>query len=134
MNELYSELILDLYKNPLNYGELKKFNVKAEGGNSSCGDLVVFTFLIKDNKIKDIKFKGEGCAISRASSSLLTEKVLGKTLKEVKNISEKELMDLLGGIIQTRIKCALLGKKVLDKAIKEWEKRGKDKIEVIVRI
>ncbi len=134
MNEIYSELILDLYKNPLNYGELKNFNIKAEGGNPSCGDLVIFTIKIENNKVKDIKFKGHGCAISTASSSLLTEKVLGKTIKEIKKISDKELNEMLGGIIQTRIKCMTLGKRVLDKAIEEYKKSGKNKIKVTIRI
>jgi nitrogen fixation NifU-like protein len=134
MNEIYSEVILDLYKNPLNYGELKEFNVKAQGGNPSCGDLIVFTIQIENRKIKDIKFKGHGCAISTAAASLLTEEIKGKKLKEIKKLKEKHLIEMLGGIIQTRIKCATLGKKILDKAITEWEKKDKRKKKIKVTI
>ena len=135
MEEVYSELITDLYKHPVNYGELKDYNVKATGGNLSCGDLVEFTIKIGEGKIKEVKFKGGGCAVSVASTSLLTEKITGKTLEEVKKIRTQEIIDLLGGVIQTRFKCASLGKIVLDKAIEKWEKSGKkEKIELMVKI
>ncbi len=130
----YSEILLDLYKNPLNFGELKDYDIKASGGNASCGDLIEFTIKIEDGKIKDIKFKGQGCAISNASASLLTEQVKGKTVKEAKEMKTEEANQMLGGIIKTRIKCFSLAKIVLEKAINEWEKKGKQKIEIKIRI
>ncbi|MBI4052901.1 MAG: SUF system NifU family Fe-S cluster assembly protein [Candidatus Diapherotrites archaeon] len=135
MSELYSEIILDLYRNPVNHGELKDYDVRAGGGNPSCGDRVQITLRIENGKIADIKFFGKGCAISMASASLLTEHVKGKSLAQVKKISDKDVFEMLGGIIQTRIKCATLAKTVLQKAIEEWEKRkGKGKIETEITV
>jgi len=127
--ELYSEMVLDLYKHPSNFGELENADIRAEGGNPVCGDEVVLTMLVKDGKIADIKFKGEGCAISRASESLLTELVKGKRLKEVKEMKAQELFDVLGNIVETRIKCALLGLNVLKKGVESFERnRGQKTI------
>ena len=134
MSELYSEIILDLYRNPVNHGELKDYDVRA-GGNPSCGDRVQITLKIENGKISDIKFFGKGCAISMAAASLLTEHVKGKSLAQAKKISDNDVFEMLGGIIQTRIKCATLAKTVLQKAIEEWERQnGKRKIETEITV
>ena len=125
MDDVYSEIILDLYHNPVNQGEVKDYDFKGDGGNPSCGDLIVITVKVSGNKVEDIKFQSKGCAISTASASLLTEEVMGKTLEEVKRMQDKDVIDNLGGIIQTRIKCALLPKITLQKVIEAWEKQGK---------
>ncbi|HLC80064.1 MAG TPA: SUF system NifU family Fe-S cluster assembly protein [archaeon] len=124
-DNLYTEIILDLYKNPQNKGRLEKFNLETSGGNPICGDQVTFTALISNDIVEDIKFFASGCAISTASDSLLTEMVKGKKISEVKKITPEKLFEQLGGIIQTRIKCALLGLIVLKKGIEEYEKSGK---------
>ncbi len=129
-NSLYTEIILDLYKNPPNKGRLDDFEIEAGGGNPICGDQVTFTIKIDDGKIEGIKFFGSGCAISIASESLLTEMVKGKTVEQAKKITQKELFAELGNIIQTRIKCALLGIMVLKKGIEEYEKNGAKKTTV----
>ncbi|PIN85229.1 MAG: SUF system NifU family Fe-S cluster assembly protein [Candidatus Diapherotrites archaeon CG11_big_fil_rev_8_21_14_0_20_37_9] len=129
-NEIYSEIILDLYKNPPNKGELGNPEIYADGGNPSCGDQVKFYLIIKNNTIQDIKFQGHGCAISIAAESLLTDMVKGKTINQTKKITSNDLFKELGNIIQTRIKCALLGYSVLQKAIEEYEKAGNKKIEI----
>ena len=135
MSELYSEIILDLYRNPVNHGELKDYDVRAGGGNPSCGDRVQITLKIENGKISDIKFFGKGCAISMAAASLLTEHVKGKSLAQAKKISDNDVFEMLGGIIQTRIKCATLAKTVLQKAIEEWERQnGKRKIETEITV
>ncbi|MBI2598409.1 MAG: SUF system NifU family Fe-S cluster assembly protein [Candidatus Diapherotrites archaeon] len=129
-DEIYSEIILDLYKNPQNFGHLKEYDIKASGGNPICGDEVSFEVKIDQDKINEIKFVGEGCAISKASSSLLTEMAKGKPLWEVKKISNQDVFESLGGVIQTRIKCALLGISVLKMGIEKFEQNGKRKTEV----
>lgn len=131
----YSEIILDLYKNPLNYGHLSNPELKAKGGNPLCGDEVSFELKLDGEKVKDIKFTGIGCAISKASASLLTEMVKGKTLREIKAFGEKEIFQELGGIIQTRVKCALLSLVVLKRGIEEYQKNsGKKTVLEGVRI
>ena len=128
-NEIYTEIILELYKNPINKGILPDANLVAGGGNPTCGDQATFYLKIdKNDLIKDIKFYGSGCAISIASESLLTEIVKGKSVAEVKKITQKELFAQLGNIIQTRIKCALLGLTILKKGIEEYEKSPKHKV------
>jgi nitrogen fixation NifU-like protein len=125
--EIFSEIILDLYKNPVNFGHLKEFDLKATGGNPFCGDEVSFELKIDNGKVSDIRFSGKGCAISRASESLLTEMVKGKTLFEIKEISSERVFEELGGVIQTRAKCALLGLGVLKRGVEEFEKNGSKK-------
>ena len=125
--ELYTEIILDLYKNPLNRGKIADADIEAHGGNPVCGDNVSFTVSIGNGIIEDIKFEGHGCTISIASESLLTEMVKGKKVLEAGKISREALFAELGNIIQTRVKCALLGLVVLKRAIEEYEKNGKKK-------
>lgn len=130
VGEVYTEIILDLYKNPMNKGEVSEADLTVSGGNPSCGDNARFTLKIRNNKIEDIKFLGRGCAISVASESLLTEMVKGKTLDEAKNISKEQLFAELGNIIQTRAKCALLGLTVLKIGIQDYKKNNGKKVVV----
>src|SRR3989338_6074650 len=129
-SELYTQIILDLYKNPQNKGRIEDFGLEAGGGNPLCGDQVTFTMKISEDKIEEIKFHGSGCTISIASESLLTEMVKGKSVEQAKKITQKELFGELCNIIQTRIKCALLGLVVLKKGLEEHEKSGGKKTSV----
>ena len=86
MNDsIYTEIILDLYKNPHNKGRIEKFDLESSGGNPICGDQVTFTLKIKDDVVEDIKFYSSGCAISVASQSLLSELVKGKKIDQNKS-------------------------------------------------
>lgn len=116
-NELFSETVLELYKNPLNFGIMKNPTVQAELGNPSCGDLVHVFLKIENNKVVSVSFTGRGCAVSQASASLLTEMVKGRTVGQAQAIAPDELFEQLGGVIQTRIKCATLGLSALKKAL-----------------
>ncbi len=106
--------------------------MEAEGGNPSCGDQTTFTVKIKNNTIQDIKFYGRGCAISVAAQAILTQELKGKPISEVKKMSEKEMLEKLGGIIQTRMKCALLGLKVLQEGIKKYEQNNHEKTGITI--
>lgn len=119
--EIYSELILELYQNPVNRGELPNHNLALSGGNPLCGDEVQFQLLVKDNRVQDIRFTSQGCAISTASSSLLTELVKGKTVDEILALKDQDMFSVLGNIIQTRLKCALLGLSVVQKGLRQWQ-------------
>lgn len=112
---MYREQIIDLYENPLNFGELEPHDFSYEEDNPLCGDVIrISVQLDEDGSIKDVKWDGEGCAISQASASLLTEEIKGLTLDEVKDFSKEQLLELLGiQLSMTRIKCALLSLKVL---------------------
>ncbi len=125
MNEAISEIIIELYKNPLNKGIIKDAEVIAEGGNPSCGDHGKIYLKIQNDKIIDAKFTGNGCAISTASMSILTEMLKGKTIKKAAETKPEELFKELGNIIQTRQKCALLGLAIMKEGLKEYMKNNK---------
>lgn len=117
-SDIYKDIILDYYRHPRNFGDLLNADVRAKDSNPLCGDIIEMQLKIQDAKIDDIRFKGKGCAISQASASMLTEAVKGKSLDEVKAMSKSDVLDLLGiDPGPTRIKCALLGLKVMKLAV-----------------
>jgi len=117
-SDIYKDIILDYYRNPRNFGELKEPDVRAKDSNPLCGDIIEMQLKISDGRVSDIRFQGKGCAISQASASMLTEVVKGKTLDEVKAMGKTDVLELLGiDPGPTRIKCALLGLKVLKLAV-----------------
>lgn len=116
--DLYREEILDHYKNPRNFGKLDKFDTRVFEVNTLCGDNIELFLKFSGNKIKDVSFRSLGCAISTASASLLTEKIKGKTVGEALKLTEKDVLELIGGIITSlRLKCAYLPFFALRKAL-----------------
>ena len=114
--EIYKEIILDYYRNPRNYGKLEKFDISAHDSNPLCGDEIEMQIKVSDGgKIGEILFSGKGCAISQASSSMLTELAKGKPLDWVRELSKEDVLKMLGNpeLGPARIKCALLGMKVI---------------------
>jgi nitrogen fixation NifU-like protein len=89
LRELYQSVILDHNKKPRNYGEPEGANHHAEGHNPLCGDHLVVHLVVEDGRVVKAGFEGEGCAISRASASLMTEAIRGKSLPEVKALFER---------------------------------------------
>jgi len=114
-SSLYREQIIDLYEHPLHYGELDPHDFSYEEDNPLCGDVIrIDVRLNEENRISDVKWSGDGCAISQASASLLTDEIVGMTLDEVKSFSKETLLELLGvPLSMARVKCALLSLKVL---------------------
>lgn len=121
--DLYRDLILDHYKHPRNFGHLPKPDVVMEEGNVTCGDRIVMEVKFKIKRVKfrvidDVRFTGEGCAISQASASMLTEKVKGMRTVDVKALSRKDIEDMLGTkLTPSRVACATLPLEVLQKAL-----------------
>lgn len=115
MSSVYSEIILDYYRHPRNKGTLDHPHIRAKDSNPLCGDIIEMQLEIDGNdSVKDVKFNGQGCAISQASASMLTELVKGKNLSEVRAISKEDILSLIGGQLSAvRLKCALLSLKVL---------------------
>ncbi len=118
------DFIIEHYKNPQNYGHLESPDIAHEEGNPSCGDQIRIELKIENDRIKDVRFSGKGCAISQAAASILTEEIKGKTLEEVKEFDKQKMLDLLGVEISAmRLKCALLALKVVKAGaygINEW--------------
>ncbi len=115
MDDLYRQLIIDRYKNPLYRGSLDPHDIAFEDDNPLCGDHIrVELRLDGGDVVKEAAFDGHGCAISQASADLLMESVVGKTLDEVKAIGKEDVLELLGlDLGPVRLKCALLSLKVL---------------------
>ena len=119
MNEdIYMDFILGNYRNPKNYGRLDDANMVKSGSNPLCGDSITIYLKVEEGLIKDIKFIGQGCAISQASASILTQMVKGKNIKDAKNLKEDDLLKILGiQLSPSRLKCALLSYNVFKDAI-----------------
>jgi len=115
MDDLYREIILDRYKNPLMRGTLDPHDHSYEDDNPLCGDKIRIDLRVgPDDVITEAAFSGRGCAISLASADLLVESVVGKTLAEVRQLAKEDVLDLLGiELGPVRLKCALLSLKVL---------------------
>lgn len=113
-DEMYKEIILDYYRNPRNKGILPHPDIVSHDANTSCGDEITMHILIKDGRIGNCRFTGKGCAISQAAVSMLTEYALGKSLEEVAKFNKQDALNLINIPISCmRLKCALLGLKVL---------------------
>ncbi len=116
---IYQDLILDHYRNPRNFGCLDHATNGSEAKNLSCGDRLEMTVLIKNEKVDDIRFQGEGCAISQAAASMLTEYAKGKSAKSLLALEPKDVLELLAiELSPVRMKCALLSLEMLKKALK----------------
>ncbi|VAW15751.1 Putative iron-sulfur cluster assembly scaffold protein for SUF system, SufE2 [hydrothermal vent metagenome] len=118
--EIYKENILDHNRNPHNKKVLADFDLKGEGKNVSCGDAIaLFVKFGEDGKVLDVGFKGDGCAISQAATSMLTDKIKGMREDELKLISPGDIYDMLGIRISLgRTKCALLPYEALIDSLK----------------
>ena len=120
MDDLYREVILDHYKNPRGHGLLDDADAQAEGQNPLCGDEVsIYVAFAEDgDTIDEVKFKGRGCAISQAATSMLTEMVRGRSAVEVATLPRDELLEEIGiPLTPIRLKCALLGLSTLKLAL-----------------
>lgn len=116
--DIYREIILDHYKHPRNFGHLDRPDAKIEEGNVTCGDRIVMEIKVDKNKIQDIRFSGEGCAVSQASASMLTEKVTGMKIAAVEKLTAHDIIIMLGTTLTpSRTKCAVLPLEVLQKAV-----------------
>jgi len=116
------ELILDHYEHPRNYGDMEGASLTQEGGNPGCGDLIkIYLDIGDDGVIENASFKEEGCMVSMAGTSIILEKLKGKTIREVAETKPEIVSSILGKrLVTTRHNCAFLGLNTLKKAAIKW--------------
>ena len=118
MTNIYTEIILDHYQHPRNFGKIKNPTSQIEVANPLCGDKIKMMIVFDKEKVTDVKFNGVGCAISTASASMLTEYIKGKTKERLKKIDKDFIIKMLGvNLGVNRIKCALLSLEALKKLL-----------------
>jgi nitrogen fixation NifU-like protein len=121
---MYSDIVLDHFKNPRNQGSFTDADAVGQEGNPVCGDVMKIYLKIKDDRIDDIRFETLGCAAAIAVSSSLTELAKGKTLDEALAMSKDDVVKELGGLPETKIHCSMLGVDALHKAIVDYKKNN----------
>ena len=122
MENLYREHILDHYGNPRNQGRLEDADISCEWDNPVCGDVVRLDIRLKDGRVSEARFDGQGCVISMASASMFTEEILGKTVEELKALAEEDMFRMLGITLgPARANCGLLPLRVLREGLAHWE-------------
>lgn len=117
---MYSEKVMDHFRNPRNVGEIPDANGIGEVGNPQCGDIMKMYIKVEDNIIKDVKFKTFGCGSAIASSSMATELIKGKTIDEAWNLTNKAVAEALDGLPPVKVHCSVLAEEAIHKAINNY--------------
>jgi len=123
---MYSDKVMEHFKNPRNVGEIKDADGIGEVGNPICGDIMNIYIKVKDDKIVDCKFKTFGCGAAIATSSMITEMVKGKNIEEALEISNKTVAEALGGLPPIKMHCSNLAADGLSKAIEDYKKKSQE--------
>ena len=118
----YSEKVMDHFVNPRNVGELENANAIGEVGNLKCGDIMKIYMRIEDDIIKDVSFKTFGCGAAVATSSMATEMVKGKTVKEALALTNKAVTEALDGLPPQKIHCSVLAEEAIKSALANYYK------------
>ncbi|EEX49061.1 Fe-S cluster assembly scaffold protein NifU [Jonquetella anthropi] len=117
---MYSEVVMDHFRNPRNVGEIENPDGVGEVGNAKCGDIMRITLRIKDDVIEDIKFMTFGCASAIASSSMATTLIKGKTIQEALKITNKAVAEALEGLPAVKMHCSVLAEEAITAAINDY--------------
>ena len=120
---MYSEKVMDVFKNPKNVGEIENPDGSGTVGNASCGDIMQITLRIVDDVIVDAKFKTFGCAAAIATSSTATEMVKGMTVEEALKLTNKRVVEALGGLPAQKLHCSVLAEEAIKKAIEDYRSK-----------
>ena len=122
---LYSETVMDHFRNPRNVGVLDDADGVGEVGNAKCGDIMKIYLKIEDNVIVDVKFETFGCGSAIASSSMATEMIKGKSIEDALALTNKEVVDALGGLPAHKMHCSVLAEEAIKNALKDYfDKNG----------
>ena len=121
---LYTDIVMDHFMNPRNVGSIENADGVGEVGNAKCGDIMKMYLKIKDDKIEDVKFETFGCGSAIASSSMTTELIKGKTVDEALAVTNKQVVDALGGLPAYKLHCSVLAEESIKAAVKNYYDRN----------
>jgi nitrogen fixation NifU-like protein len=122
---MYSEKVMDHFANPRNVGEIENPDGVGQVGNPTCGDIMRITLKIDNNVIVDAKFKTFGCGAAVASSSMATEMIIGRTVDEALKLTNRAVMEALGGLPPVKIHCSVLAEQAVQAAIDDYRSKQK---------
>ena len=126
---LYSEKVMDHFRNPRNVGVIEDANGIGEVGNAKCGDIMkMYLKINEDEVIEDVKFETFGCGSAIASSSMATELIKGKPLSEVRTLTNKAVAEALDGLPDYKMHCSVLAEEAIKAALEDYEKRTGNKV------
>ncbi len=132
---LYSEKVMDHFTNPRNVGEIENADGIGEVGNAKCGDIMKMYLKIDGNVITDVKFKTFGCGAAVATSSMATELIMGKTIDEALQLTNKAVMEALDGLPAVKVHCSVLAEQAIKSALwNYYEKQGVDPEPIIGKV
>ena len=120
---LYSDIVMDHFMHPRNVGEIENPDGVGQVGNAKCGDIMKMYLKIRDNVIQDVKFETFGCGSAIASSSPATEMIKGKTIDEALAVTNRQVVDALGGLPAHKLHCSVLAEESIKSAIKDYYDR-----------
>ena len=120
---LYSDIVMDHFMHPRNVGEIENPDGVGQVGNAKCGDIMKMYLKIRDNVIQDVKFETFGCGSAIASSSMDTEMIKGKTIDEALAVTNRQVVDALGGLPAHKLHCSVLAEESIKSAIKDYYDR-----------
>ena len=121
---LYTETVMDHFTHPRNVGEIPDADGVGEVGNAKCGDIMKMYLKIKDDRIEDVKFETFGCGSAIASSSMATEMIKGKTIDEALAVTNRQVVDALGGLPAYKLHCSVLAEESIKAAVKDYYDRN----------
>lgn len=127
--EPYNEKVIDHYANPRNVGEIENASGIGEVGNPVCGDIMRIYLKVENDVIVDVKFKTFGCGAAIASSSVTTEMIKGKTIEEALKLTNKDVVNELGGLPPVKLHCSVLAEEAIRKAVADYYKNNTDMTE-----
>ena len=125
---LYSEKVMDHFRNPRNVGVIEDANGIGEVGNAKCGDIMKMYLKIEDDIVQDVKFETFGCGSAIASSSMATELIKGKPVSEVKTLTNKAVAEALDGLPDYKMHCSVLAEEAIQSALEDYERKTGKKI------
>ena len=121
---LYTETVMDHFTHPRNVGEIPDADGVGEVGNAKCGDIMKMYLKIKNDRIEDVKFETFGCGSAIASSSMATELIKGKTVEEALAVTNKQVVEALGGLPAHKLHCSVLAEESIRAAVKDYYDRN----------